>query len=228
MCKAESSLVSLMNSLFKTIFQVRLTTHSTNEWHFQDHFLSRTPLTWSSVPWDTWTINVQSWSLPQCHWWTASSRPSFVLNQRSALLDNECAKPNLPSVANEWHFQVHHLSKLPAGRFCLWGDLNNDHAEASPVSLTNCLFKTIFCVELHWPEAVSLMRPEKWTCRVFQSITDGGPFQNHLASGTLLTWALSLGWWTLSSPSVLDQQPFQDHLLINSMVSVQKVVCWET
>ena len=71
--------VSVINALYNTIF-----------WAYS---IDST----MSVSWETWTMNVQR--LPQCHWWTAFSRPS--------------SKYKYPT---DW-------------RLCLLGKLNNKHAE---------------------------------------------------------------------------------------------------
>ena len=75
----------------------------------------------------------------------------------------------LPCVISEWTFQAIFPVKLSTQRLHLHGDLDNEHEESSPVSIRNCLFKTIFRKKLSYQptEALSPKRPQQQMSRVY-------------------------------------------------------------
>ena len=122
-CRAEflTLTVLLTNGLCKTIFWAilsyklikalfprepeewicRVHPYVTNKWPWQDHILSKT-ISWKTLspgrP-EQWI-----WSLLQCHWETAFSRPSFE--------------------------QYYHIN---SSKLCFPGNLKNEYAESTPV-----------------------------------------------------------------------------------------------
>ena len=52
--------------------------------------------------------------------------------------------------------------------------------------------------------------------RVFPSVTDEWPFQDHLLSKTIISTCQTLPPWRF--PSVTDEQPFQDQLMSKTII----------
>ena len=167
--------------------------------------------------------------LPQCHHHMAFWRPSSHLNYCFNSKLNHSPRRMTQSF----------VSQRPEKWMC--------RAKASPGSLTNSLFKTIFCLKLSYQlQALSLVRmaqnyvflnnglklclPVTWTMNVqswgFPSVTDEQPFQDHLATQTFTSTGSSVSQetWTMNVQSqgftsVIKEQHFQDHLLNKPTVS---------
>ena len=171
-----------------------------------------------SVSQKTWTMDVQS--LVQSHWSTVFYRPSLERNSTGSKLlflgdlnnDYEesfqvsltkglfktisslnCHTDSMSSVSQEiWTMHVLNLSnvtyKWPFQEYLL---LQLLYQLKSAVFQENDFFKTIFWVKLSYQlKALSVGRPERWTCRAeFSHVTDKWPFQDHISN---MTWTMNV------------------------------------
>ena len=153
MCTAESSWGSLLNTLFKTVVQVKLS------YWLKALFPERT---------EQWTCRAESSPVLLTNGLLKTiflSKTIISTHQSSAFLgelSNECAEAFSVSPTNNL-FKTIFWAKLSPQRLCFPVPMNNEHEEFSSVLLRNSLFKTIFWVKLsYWlTEAMSPRRMKK-------------------------------------------------------------------
>ena len=179
--------VSVMNTLYNSIFQaygiksrvlflaetwknIWMLTCENNEWLLQDHLLSKPKaLTW-------WALSSRSHKQ-----WMCKDLPSMTDLKLCLPVRHEQMCRSF-YVRDECPLQYHLLRKLT---ILIWRALSpqrpdNEHTEASPVSQTNSLFKSIFWVTLlHQLDRLSVLGDLKKHGRGFPSVTDKWPSQDH-------------------------------------------------
>ena len=163
--------------------------HSVNdEWHFQDHLLSK-------------TISLKALSQKRPEQWICTTDSS------QGSLRNSLFKTIFQVQLSYW------LKVLSPER----NRTLNTQSRVFLSVTDKQLFNTIFWIKLLYQlKALSPRGPEQWMCRGFPCVTNEWPFQDHLLSKTTSFKALSPGrpeqWTWRVVISVTEKQPFQDHL----------------
>ena len=126
-----------------------------------------------SVTWQTWAMNVQS--LPQCQT-DKHPFPDHLLT-KTIMSTQRALSPRRPEQWTcsllQWNWNTHFNTILAS--------VNHQQ-----------LFKDyLLSRTLRTKKSLSSRRPKKWTCRVFPSVIDKCPFQDHLLTKTIIsTWDL--------------------------------------
>ena len=235
MCRAESLLVSQMNGLFKTIFQVKLS-----------YWLKAL---YSQIPEQCICRTESSPLLPMKSLFKIISQVklSYWLKDLSPKRPGQWISKIFPSVTNEWPFQDYLLSKSiisPEWICRVFPSFTGkqpfqDHLPSETIILAkssvfwkawvNMQSKVFSSVTDEWlfpdhvlskpsavTEALSPRRPKQCTCRGFHSVTNEWPSQYNLPNQTIIsiqnsvsqekTWTMNVQ--SLVFPSVTDKQPF--------------------